>query len=220
MAYLTTAATFRPTFSVDPLTGGLVAGPVTGRGTVVFTASDATHAAVNIATTAGVNGTSYPLYTRASGSWITDGFVVGDYVRVTGAASDVNGSTAAPKVWRIASLTATVMGVEGTGTSAITTVSAAAGITVRKVRVFRVADLRSIHGAAHPVTLWAASSTNLSGTKLQASLDDCLTFVDVPNVILPDTNNNSAQMVNFVMGYEVLLMVVPGNVAGPTIYAA
>lgn len=193
------------------------------KGALVFSPSDATHAAVNIATddsTPGVNTNSgYPGYTRASGSFLTDLFAVGDYVRVTGAAAAVNGSTAAPKVWRIAYLTALTMGVEGTGSSAITTVTTAAGITIRKVRLFRPADLRSIAGAAIPITLQASTVTNLAGTVLQGCLDDGVTWTALPNVILPDTNNGSSLVVQFFAGYEVLLMIVPGASYAGTIYA-
>lgn len=211
MPYLSSAALFRPLYGVDA-SGNKVAQPPQAAGYTIFSPTDAKCSGVNIASddsTPGVNSSGYPGYTRASSTFATDGFVVGDYVRVTGAAADVNGSTAAPKVWRIAYLSGTFMGVEGAGSSSMTTVASAAGIVIRKVRLFRVADIRSIVGAAHPITVQATISGTLTGTTIAASLDDGVTWENLPKVVLPDTDNSNAQTLQFFVGYEALLMVVP-----------
>lgn len=225
MPYLSSAALFRPTYKINPVDGLRLPNPPQGLGYTVFApnAVDPRYAASGGAgdtiasPTPGGLSSGYPGYTRHTGDWTA--FAVGDYVRVTAAAADGNGSTLAPKVWRVAYIEGTFLGVEGTGSSAITTV-ATATYTIRKVRLWRVADLRSIQGAAHPVTLQATSATLLANTALHASLDDGVTWTALPGVILPDTANANANVVQFFVGYEVLLMVVPGDgtYAG-TIYA-
>lgn len=191
-------------------------------GALVWAAADPTYTSSSNGSTdnaaPGVNSSGYPGFTRASGTWAADGFAVGNHVRVTGAAmTAANGSDAAPKVWRIAYLSGAFMGVEGAN-SANMTDTVTQTFTIRRVRLFKVANLRSIQGAAHPVTLQATVSP-VAATTLQASLDGGVTWDNLPNVALPDTNNANAKIIQFFVGYEALLMVLPGASITGSIYA-
>lgn len=198
--------------------------PAAKRSAVVFDSTDLSFTASGACTiddpVPGVDTDSgYPGYSRPSGSFITDGWKVGDFIRATGAANGANGSDAAPKVWRIAYLTALTVGVEGIGTSSMVSTVANAAFVLRKVRLFSLANLRSIAGAAHPLALQASIGTNLSGTKLQMSLCDGEKWDDIPKVVLPDVDNGSAEVLHFFTSYESLLMVVPGTGFAGKIYA-
>lgn len=67
--------------------------------------AEATHSAVNMTFTAkGAN--PYPTITRASGSWVTDGYSVGDWVRPQGASNSSNNVPC-----KVMTVSATVLGV-------------------------------------------------------------------------------------------------------------
>lgn len=70
--------------------------------------------------------------TRAAGSFITDGFKIGDVVRATGYAGAGAGNNNVN--WRITALTATAMTVSPVGTTnAVATIAGAAGVTISVV---------------------------------------------------------------------------------------
>lgn len=80
-------------------------------------------ASLTVTAVAGPPGT----FTRASGSWITDGFKVGDVVRFTGFTAGAAGNNA--RNYRIADLTATIMTVTGIGREVVAAATSAASIT-------------------------------------------------------------------------------------------
>ena len=113
----------RPSFA---LTGQLAAGsyPDFFEGILrrLFTAGVTSGALITVTAAAGPPGT----FTRSAGSWITDGFKVGDIVRWTGWATTGIANNA--RNYRIIALTATVMTVTGVGSE--TVVAKAAGDSV------------------------------------------------------------------------------------------
>lgn len=88
-----------------------------------FTAGVTTGAKTDITAAAGPPGT----FTRASGSFLTDGFKVGDVVRWTGWTTTGAGNNA--RNYRIKDLTATVMTVTGTGNEVVAAKAAGDSVT-------------------------------------------------------------------------------------------
>lgn len=219
MPYTVGAPLFRPSYRTDSVTGNVVPNPSTTIGKLIydgtFTAEAAGFVASGNATiedpTPGVDGSGYPGFTSASGTYVAYGLAIGDVIRVTGAANSGNGTDGSPKTFRVAYLGTNQrsVGVEGPSTSGMVEVGAPAAYRIRKIRPWRVADIRSVSGAAHPITVQASSITNLDTTYIYASLDDGATWDRLPKVLLPDPDNSSAKIIQFFVGYEALLMVMP-----------
>lgn len=83
----------------------------------------ATAASLTITAVVGPPGT----FSRASGSWLTDGFKVGDIVRFTGFTAGAVSNNA--KNYRISDLTATLMTVSGVSPETVVAAASAASIT-------------------------------------------------------------------------------------------
>lgn len=114
----------RPSFV---LTGDLAAGsyPDFFEGMLrrLFAAGSTTGAIITVAAAAGPPGT----FTRSAGSFITDGFKVGDIVRWSGWTT--TGAANNARNYRIIALTATVMTVAGVGNETVSTKSAGDSVT-------------------------------------------------------------------------------------------
>ena len=81
-----------------------------------FTTAITTGALTNVTAADGDGSTTYGTFTRATGSYWTDGFKIGDVVRWTGWATTATANNA--RNYRITALTATVMTVGSFGTGA------------------------------------------------------------------------------------------------------
>ena len=89
-----------------------------------FTAGVTTGALTTVAAASGTPGTM----TRSAGSWITDGFKVGDVVQQTGWTT--TGTNNNSRYWRVVALTATVMSLEDLSATTSTVATKVAGDSV------------------------------------------------------------------------------------------
>ncbi|RVT96243.1 hypothetical protein EOD42_14115 [Rhodovarius crocodyli] len=89
-----------------------------------FAVSGSTTANTGVTAAAGPPGT----FTRAAGSWITDGFRIGMVVRFSGFTTTATANNA--RNYRIIGLTATVMTVAGTGNETVASKAAGDSVTV------------------------------------------------------------------------------------------
>lgn len=99
--------------------------------------------------------------------------------------------------------------------SSIVNEAAGQNVTIRRQRIVALAELRMQGNGGDLYTLQASSSSNLSGTVLQHSLDG-ITWDTTPDVALPDTEADNAKTIQFVMGQAALVRLgsVPSNFSG------
>jgi hypothetical protein len=164
----------------------------------------------NLSSVIGVDGTSYPAFVSTTTSLSV--FKTGQYVTVSGfaAGNAVNNGT-----YLVTGYDAPTKTLSVTGKNGIITATAGDSVTIRQAFIVKVGNLRSVQGAAHPLTIVASTSSALSAAQLQVSLDAGVTWQNVPNAILPDTNNGSALVINVILGFESLLrMSNMGSFAG------
>jgi len=185
------------------------------KGAVVYDSSDAVQATkTDLATVAadlvgsgtptvyaGINSTTFPGITSTATDLSV--FLPGEFVIISGFATT---GTGANKVHRVVESNARWLKLEGAN-SGFGAKAAGDSVTIRKVRLLAVSRIRSITGATSPVTFQAETSSGLSGVTIQASTDDCVTFDNMPNVILPDTANGSAKIISALVGYDTVLMI-------------
>jgi hypothetical protein len=104
-------------------------------------------------------------FTRSTGSWITDGFKVGDVVRFTGFTSGALGNNA--RNYRIVDLTATVMTVGSSPRETVVAASSVAGITCSVVGKKTFIPLTGHQFYAYTVEDWQPDAVPASSARYQ-----------------------------------------------------